>query len=52
MYYVIIIVVLFVGNVEVIFDGVIVVIENLFLSDVYVFDGELCSFKGNDFIFV
>lgn len=47
-YYVTITAVSSAGNVEVTSDGVTVVTENSPLSDVYVFDGEPCSSKGND----
>lgn len=51
-YYVTITAVSSAGNVEVTSDGVTVVTENSPLSDVFVFDGEPCRFKGNDLIFV
>lgn len=46
IYYIIIIVELFVGVVSVIFDGVIVVEEDVFLDNIIVYDGNFCVVLG------
>lgn len=46
IYYIIIIVELFVGVVNVILDGVIVVEEDVFLDNIIVYDGKFCVIVG------